>query len=46
MLFRHVTGGAAVGEARGVRFGGVYAGGMVGGSETLFCWGCWGRRDV
>ena len=36
MAFAHVTGGAAVGEARGVRFESVYAGGMVGEAKHCF----------
>ena len=42
VLFQHVTGGAAVGEAHGCRFESVYAGGMVGEAKHCFVGGVGG----
>lgn len=46
VAFAHVTGGALVGEARGVQVWERVRGRHGGGSETLFCWECWWRRGV
>ncbi len=46
VAFAHVTGGALVGEARGVQVWERVRGRHGGGSETLFYWEYWGRRDV